>query len=223
MNIIVNKKKNGFTEPFDEKKIWNAIRKSADRVLLSLSDEDCKAVTDLVEGKIEGEEVSVADLHKLVEISLDEAGFKKVAESYRQYRNYKITAIEMLEATEKKVAELQKEADRSNANADSTLTSTRRILEFQEGQKEKYKRIFLTDEEREAVEDDMIYIHDLGSRLSVPFNCCLVNAGRIMKGGFKLAEIDYTEPTSISSAIALLSDIIQSVAGNSYGKLYCRF
>jgi hypothetical protein len=44
-----------------------------------------------------------------------------------------------------------------------------------------------------------------------------------MKGGFKLAGIDYTEPTGISSAIALLSDIIQSVAGNSYGKMYCRF
>lgn len=223
MNNIVVKKKCGTTENFDEKKICCAIRKSADRVFINLSDDDCKLVTDLVKLKIQSNEISVRKLHQLVEVCLDEVGFITVAESYRQYRNYKLTAIKMLEVTEQKIQELQKEADRSNANADSTLTSTRRILEFQEGQKEKYKRIFLTDEEREAVEDDMIYIHDLGSRLSTPFNCCLVNAGRIMKGGFKLAGIDYTEPTSISSAIALLSDIIQSVAGNSYGKLYCRF
>ncbi len=223
MDIIVKKKKNGVTENFDEKKIWCAIRKSADRVFIDLTDEDCKLVTDLVKLKIQGPEISVSKLHQLVEVSLDEAGFSKVAESYRQYKNYKLTAIKMMEVTEKKIQELQKDADRSNANADSTLTSTRRILEFQEGQKEKYKRIFLTEEEREAVEDDMIYIHDLGSRLSVPFNCCLVDVGRIMKGGFKLAGIDYTEPTGVLSAIALLSDIIQSVAGNSYGKMYCRF
>ncbi len=222
-DIIVKKKKSGLTEIFDEKKIWRAIRKSADRVFMDLTDEDCKLVTDLVRLKIQGPEISVSKLHQLVQVCLDEAGFPRVAESYRQYRNYKLTAIKMMEVTEKKIQELQKDADRSNANADSTLTSTRRILEFQEGQKEKYKRIFLTEEEREAVEDDMIYIHDLGSRLSTPFNCCLVNTARIMKGGFKLAGIDYTEPTGISSAIALLSDIIQSVAGNSYGNLYCRF
>lgn len=223
MDIIVKKKKNGVTENFDERKIWCAIRKSADRVFIDLTDEDCKLVTDLVKLKIQGPEISVSKLHQLVEVSLDEAGFPKVAESYRKYRNYKLTAIKMFEVTEKKIQELQKEEDRSNANADSNLISTRRVLEFQEGQKEKYKRIFLTEEERAAVEDNFIYPHDISSRLSVVFNCCLINCSRIMKGGFKLAGMDYTEPTSVYSAIALLSDIIQSVAGNSYGKIYCRF
>ena len=223
MDIIVKKKKNGVTENFDERKIWCAIRKSADRVFIDLTDEDCKLVTDLVKLKIQGPEISVSKLHQLVEVSLDEAGFSKIAESYKKYRNYKLTAIKMFEVTEKKIMELQKEEDRSNANADSNLISTRRVLEFQEGQKEKYKRIFLTEEERAAVEDNFIYPHDISSRLSVVFNCCLINCSRIMKGGFKLAGMDYTEPTSVYSAIALLSDIIQSVAGNSYGKMYCRF
>jgi hypothetical protein len=101
-NIIVKKKKKGMTENFDEKKIWCAIRKSADRVLLSLSDEECKQVTDLVKLKIQGNEVPVSKLHQIVEVSLDEAGFDSVAESYRQYRNYKIDALKIMEAVDKK-------------------------------------------------------------------------------------------------------------------------
>ena len=156
-NIIVKKKKKGMTENFDEKKIWCAIRKSADRVLLSLSDEECKQVTDLVRLKIQGNEIPVSKLHQIVEVSLDEAGFSSVAESYRQYRNYKIDALKIMEAVDKKTLELQYKEDRSNANADSTLVSTKRSILQSEQQKERYKRIFLSPEELRAHEEGFIY------------------------------------------------------------------
>lgn len=217
-DIIVKKKKSGLTENFDEKKIWCAIRKSADRVLLSLSDEDCKNVTDLVKLKIQGPEITVTKLHKLVEVSLDEAGFGKVAESYRQYRNYKIDAIMIMEAIDKKAIELNQKADRSNANSDSTLISTKRSLVYSEQQRERYKRIFLKEEERIAVEEGYIYIHDIGSRLDT-YNCCNLNLKRILEGGFSLNDKEYVEPKSIRTALALTSDLIQAVAGCQFGGL----
>ena len=171
-NIIVKKKKKGMTENFDEKKIWCAIRKSADRVLLSLSDEECKQVTDLVRLKILGNEVPVSKLHQIVEVSLDEAGFSSVAESYRQYRNYKIDALKIMEAVDKKTLELQYKEDRSNANAVSSLVSTRRSILYGEQQRERYRRIFLTPEELQADQEGYIYIHDQTARLDT-FNCSL--------------------------------------------------
>ena len=218
-DIIVKKKKSGLTEIFDEKKIWCAIRKSADRVLLSLSDEDCKQVTDLVRLKIQGSEITVTKLHKLVEVSLDEAGFGKVAESYRQYRNYKIDALKIMEAVDKKTLELQYKEDRSNANADSTLVSTKRSILQSEQQKERYKRIFLSPEELQAHEDGYIYIHDIGSRLDCPYNCCLLDVGTILKGGFQAAGMDYTEPKSVGTAISVMVDVVSSVCAQQYGGL----
>ena len=218
-NIIVKKKKKGMTENFDEKKIWCAIRKSADRVLLSLSDEECKQVTDLVRLKILGNEVPVSKLHQIVEVSLDEAGFGSVAESYRQYRNYKIDALKIMEAVDKKTLELQYKEDRSNANADSTLVSTKRSILQSEQQKERYKRIFLSPEELRAHEEGFIYIHDIGSRLDCPYNCCLLDVGTILKGGFQTVGMEYTEPKSVGTAISVMVDIVSSVCAQQYGGL----
>lgn len=168
--IIVKKKRAGFTEAFDPKKIHAAIRKSADRVLFDMTDKDCKKVSDAVVSRIEEPEVTVRKLHKLVEVSLDECGFNKVAESYRQYRNYKIDAQKIMEAVDAKTLELSYKADKSNANCDSSLVSTKRSLIYGEQQKERYRRVFLNEMEREALADGYIYAHDQSARLD-SYNC----------------------------------------------------
>lgn len=214
--IIVKKKRGGVVEPFDKEKIHAAIRKSADRVLLNLTDEDCNKVSDYVINHIKEGEVTVRTLHKIVEVALDETGFPKVAKSYRQYRNYKIDARKIMEAVDAKTLELTYKEDRSNANSDSLLVSTKRSILFGEMQKEKYKRLFLNTEELEAIEKGFIYIHDIKDRLST-MNCNLCNIGRILKDGFTLANLTYTEPKSLSAAMSVTTDIISAYAGQQYG------
>ena len=216
--VIVKKKKRGFTEPFDASKIHVAIRKSAERILQVLTDDDCKKVSDKVLEMITEQEIGVRKLHNIVEVALDECGFNRTAESYRQYRNYKENAQKILEAVDAKTLELNYREDVSNANQDSLLVSTKRSILFGEMQKEKYKRIFLSAEELEANDDGYYYINDLKDRLST-YNCCLLNVGRIMKGGFKLANMEYSEPGSVAAAIAVASDILNVTAGNQYGGL----
>ena len=218
--IVVKKKKDGLTEPFIREKIHRAIRKSADRVLLELTDEDCLKVSNKVLEHIETPEITVRKLHKIVEVSLDETGYPKVAESYRQYRNYKIDAQKIMESVDAKTLELSYKADKSNANCDSSLVSTKRSLIYGEQQKERYKRIFLNPEELEAVNDGFIYIHDMNARWDTT-NCELVNYGKIMKGGFILSGIEYSEPKSVTAAIAVLSDLISTISGNTYGGNTC--
>lgn len=217
MEIIVKKKRKGFTEEFNPEKIHVAIRKSAERILQLLTDEDCKRVSDLVIEKIgKDTEVTVRRLHNMVEVALDDAGFHRVAESYRQYRNYKEDAQKIMEAVDSKTLELSYKEDKSNANSDSLLVSTKRSILFGEQQKERYKRLYLNQEELEASEKGYIYIHDMKDRLST-YNCCLFNLGRVLKNGFTLANIEYTEPKSLAAAMSVTSDLISAAAGQQYG------
>lgn len=211
-------KKDGSLESFNPRKIWSAIDKSAARVFINFTDEEHKKISNWVKSAIKTEQISVSDVHNLVEMALDACGFNQVAESYRSYRNYKRDQLDIMAAEELKEIELNREPDRSNANCNSQLISTKKILKYGAIQEAKYMRFFLTPEERKATEDGYIYPHDKKDRLE-SFNCCLLNVGRIMKGGFKLANIDYTEPGSVASAIAVASDIISVTAGNQYGGL----
>ena len=60
--------------------------------------------------------------------------------------------------------------DKENANADSTLVSTKRSLIFNELNKELYKKFFLTVDELQAIRDGYIYIHDMSARRDT-MNC----------------------------------------------------
>ena len=126
--ILVKKKKKGFVEPFDREKIHKAIRKSAERIIQVLSDEDCNKVSDRVVSLIKEEEIGVRKLHNIVEVALDDVGFNRVAESYRQYRNYKEDAQAIMDAVDRKTLELSYKEDKSNANTDSLLVSTKRSI-----------------------------------------------------------------------------------------------
>ena len=92
-------KKDGTKEEFDNKKIINAITKSATRVLVKLSDEEIQNICDFVDNniaKMNKTEITIAEMHNLVEGAL-EAINPSVAHSYRNYRNYKQDFVHMLD------------------------------------------------------------------------------------------------------------------------------
>lgn len=163
-------KKDGSLESFNPRKIWSAIDKSAARVFINFTDEEHKKISNWVKAAIKTEQISVSDVHNLVEMALDACGFNQVAESYRSYRNYKRDQLDIMAAEELKEIELNREPDRSNANCNSQLISTKKILKYGAIQEAKYMRFFLTPEERKATEDGYIYPHDKKDRLET-YNC----------------------------------------------------
>lgn len=223
-NIKVEKKSGALVD-FDASKIHEAVKKSASRVLLTFTDIDLKNISDEVIKVLNSNNlinsdgvVTVPDMHKAVELSLDSLGFESVAKSYRDYRNYKEDYVRMMNVVTDKIYQLSKESDKSNANTDSSLVSTKRSLIYSELSSELYKNMFLNSDELEAMNDGYIYIHDRGARLDT-FNCCLADIGTIMKGGFTLGPIEYTEPKTVKSAIAVMSDCINVLSSNQYGGL----
>lgn len=177
-------KKNNSVVSFDGEKIKSAIRKSAERVNVTMTAEQEDFVVSYVENLCPvNEPVQVKTLHKYVECALDSVN-TEVARSYREYRNYKTQFVKMLDQVYRKKLELSDRRDASNANADSDLITTQKAIAYAELNGELYKRFFLTDEENKAQEDGYIYIHDKGARLDTT-NCFTRNTRFITSDGIR--------------------------------------
>lgn len=214
MQII---KKDSRLEDFNPEKIKNAIRSSATRVCVKLTEEEENKVVDMVKAIAERSPVpvNVFSIHNMVECALDSIN-ATVAKSYREYRDNKNSFAKMLDRVYNKKLSLSFIGDRSNANSDSAIVTTQRAIVYNELNSELYKKFFLTTEEEVAMSDGYIYIHDRGSRLDT-FNCCLANIKEILTGGFEMGNLHYNEPKTLDVAFDLIGDIIMNMASCQYG------
>ena len=217
INITVIKK-DGTKEEYNVDKIRKAVKKAAERVSIEVSEGDMREICVDVYCSILGghkEEITVAEMHNLVELALDNFN-KKVAESYRNYRNYKQDFVHMLDKVYQENQRIMYIGDKENSNVDSTLVSTKRTLVYNELSKELYKKFFLTVDERQAIRDGYIYIHDMSARLNT-MNCCLFNVAAVLRGGFEMGNVWYNEPKSLDVAFDVIGDIVMSASAQQYG------
>lgn len=212
---IVVIKKDGTREFFDGSKIIKAISASAARVLVKFTPEEEEHVVQLVLKHAPGTEIPILTMHALVEGALDVVN-PKVSKSYREYRNYKKDFVRLLDEFKQEADQITFGENRDNANSDSDLVSTKRALIFSAVEKRMYTRFFLNDEERQAEKDGYIYVHDKGARM-ITMNCCLFDMEHVMKGGFVMGNLHYTEPSSLDTAFDVMGDIILNTAAQQYG------
>lgn len=210
-------KKNGEEQNFNGEKIKRAIRKSAERVCVVLSEKEEKKVVDTVKKQLQYNEtaVPVSTVHNMVEVALDQVN-SDVAKSYREFRDNKAAFATMLDKVYSKKLSLAFVGDRSNANSDSALVTTQKAIVYNELNSELYKKFFLTQREERAMSDGYIYIHDRGSRLDT-INCCLFDMKNLITGGFFMGNLDYVEPKSLDVAFDLIGDVTLNAASSQYG------
>lgn len=215
---VVVIKKDGTREDYNFQKIVNAVKKSAGRVMISLSDEDFSDLAEYVESELanlNSKEVNIAQMHDIVESALEDVN-PKIARSYRNYRNYKKDFVHMLDKVYQESQKIMYIGDKENSNADSALVSTKRSLIFNELNKELYKKFFLNVEELQAINDGYIYIHDMSARRDT-MNCCLFDVASVLKGGFEMGNLWYNEPKSLNVAFDVIGDITMAAASQQYG------
>lgn len=210
-------KKNGDLQNFNGEKIKKAIRKSAERVCITLTPTEEKKVVDTVKKQLQYNEVPVpvSTVHNMVECALDGIN-PTVAKSYREYRDNKSAFASMLDRVYNKKLSLSFIGDRSNANADSALVTTQKAITYNELNSELYKKFFLNRNEEKAMSDGYIYIHDRGSRLD-SMNCCLFDMPTVLKDGFKMGNLEYSNPTTLDVAFDLIGDVSMNAASCQYG------
>ena len=218
LNNVTIIKKDGTREKYNIEKVVEAIRKSATRMLVTFSDTEIKNICAFVNKSViemNQDEVEIIQMHNVVESAL-QALSPKVAESYRNYRNYKTDFVNMLDKVYQESQRIMYIGDKENANADSALVSTKRSLIFNELNKELYKKFFLTVEDKQAIKEGYIYIHDMSARRDT-MNCCLFDVASVLKGGFEMGNIWYNEPRSLDVAFDVIGDIVMAAASQQYG------
>ena len=218
MKDVIVIKKDGTREPFNGEKIIVAVGKSASRILVKFTKEEEQAIVDHVESEIEKrglKEIPNAKMHSMVEAALVSIN-AQVADSYRNYRNYKQEFVHMMDDVFVKSQSIRYIGDKENANTDSALVATKRSLIFNELNKNLYRKFFMTRNELQACKEGYIYVHDQSARLDT-INCCLCDVGTVMKGGFEMGNVWYNEPKSLDTAWDVLGDVILSTAAQQYG------
>ena len=213
-------KKDGTLEKYNEQKIINAINKSAQRENFTFSQDEygmiCnRIINEIDEEDFENDEVPVGFIHNIVEKTLLDL-FPKIGYQYQQYRNYKLDFVHMMDTVYEESQKIMYIGDKENSNTDSALVSTKRSLVLNELNKQLYKKFFLTVEERQAVNDGYIYIHDMSARRDT-MNCCLFDVAEVMSGGFEMGNVWYNEPKTLDTAFDVIGDITLSAASQQYG------
>ena len=211
-------KKDGTREEFNSQKIVAAVNKSAARILYTFSDKEKEFICQFAEEHAEAlgkNEIEIQEMHNIVEGALERVN-PAVAKSYRDYRNYKLDFIHMMDDVYTKSQSIRYIGDKENANTDSALVATKRSLIFNELNKNLYRKFFMNREELQACKQGYIYVHDQSARLDT-INCCLCNVGAVMKGGFEMGNVWYNEPKTLDTAFDVMGDVILSTAAQQYG------
>lgn len=217
MNDFKVIKKDGTSEGWDWDKIKVAIDKAKKRANVEVYEWKLWQIEGYIEGYLWNKcEVTTEELHKIVIDALN-LYVPEVGKAYQEYRDYKNTYAKAFESVKEEADTVLLLGDKENANFDSSLISTKGSLIKGYLTKELYKQFYLSKEEKELVKRGDIYIHDLRDMIFNSFNCCLFDIGTVLKGGFEMSNVKYTEPTSVLSALQVIGDITLVATAQQFG------
>lgn len=210
-------KKDGTHEDWDWNKIGVAINKAAQRANAKYPEWKLWKIEGYIEGILYNKtEVTAEALHGHVIEALNKY-LPEVGKAYQEYRDYKNTYAKAFESVKSEADTVLLLGDRENANFDSSLISTKGSLIKGYLTKELFKQFYLSKREKELVKRGDIYIHDLRDMIFNSFNCCLFDVGNVLKGGFEMSNVKYTEPTSVLSALQVIGDITLVATAQQFG------
>ena len=211
-------KKDNTTEEFIDEKIIDAVKKAAFRCDTVIDEHGLRRIATEVRARLgDRTDVTVAELHELVIAVLSFLQYKQVAEAYAEYRYYKTTYARTFEQLRQDADDVLRLGDRENANYDSSLVSTKGSLIKGYLTKSLYKQFYLSGKEKALIERGDIYIHDLRDMILGCINCCLFDIGHVLKDGFEMSNVQYSEPKTVLSALQVIGDITLVATAQQFG------
>lgn len=225
LNVI---KRDLTTEPFDARKIVVAAQKAleASGADVTRAFHAAHFIADEIVSELESyaqheEEITVPEIHTMVENALMRYGYLDAARAYIEYRQ---TRDINRESQSKLYADVEgflnqtcDEFTKENANKPTKLVHTHRDLLAGILSKHLAVTQILPKEISEAHSKGFIHVHDLDYIISPLTNCCLVNYPDMLEHGFAIGNATIGTPNSVGVAATILSQIAASVSGSQYG------
>lgn len=194
-----------YLEVETEETFFKQYRQLQDKILLDIN-------------KLNKLEITVEEVQDITIKSLQTIN-KKVAKGYENYRNKRTLERESKSKTFRDIDEIFNQTSEeiiNNANkAGDRLQTYRAMISDVTCGNYADSRIIPSHILKEHGKS--IYIHDK-SYLPIPiFNCILVNWMDMLENGFHMGSTYISTPNSITTAVALLSQIISHTTSNTYG------
>lgn len=215
-------KRDGRVKEFDFRRISEAIKKAYDEAYPVWGDEqELESVMDDIFSVIssaEEEYFSVEDIQDIIIDTLKNYN-ADVARVYSEYREERQRVRESNSKTFIDIDDIfnqTSEEIRNNANKAGDRIQTFRAM-ISDVACSNYADSRIIPEHILKEHGKSIYIHDK-SYLPIPmFNCILVNWMDMLDNGFNMGSTFISPPNSITTAVALLSQIISHTTSNSFG------
>lgn len=219
MQII---KRDGRTAEFDKQKIVNAVSKAMIAIRMEDNGQLAHHVADAVEHKLlKQKEATVEAIQELVELELMKSKNKELAKAYIRYRHERNEFRHKINSIDKKISELvqmEETVTNENGNKDANVFNTKRDLLAGVVAKDYALRKMLPKHIVDAHTNGDLHFHDLDySPFFSMYNCMLIDFKGMLEHGFTIGNADVETPKSISTATALVSQIVANVSSNIYG------
>lgn len=220
-------KRDGRTEQFDERKVYNAVYQAAlaNSSLSITAERVADQVTQYIVKNLT-ENKSVSNIQKMIEdFLMSNPKTHDIARTYIEYRHDRDKIREgngkLYNDISGFLEQTAEEFTRENANKPSNVVNTHRDLLAGILSKHVGLTQILPKNLSEWHTSGFGHIHDLDYLISPLTNCCLVNYQDMLENGFHIGNAFIEKPKSIGVATTVLTQIIQAVASSQYGGQTC--
>lgn len=220
MLLITVIKRDGRRVPFDVQKIINAINGAIAEVSqVSEVENTAKVIATYIE-KTVPQEVSVEDIQDRVEQMLMAENKYDVARAYIRYRYEHELARQ--KSTDKTVLDMIKGQDeywaKENSNKNPTLVTVQRDYLAGILSTDIAKNYIFSKEVMKAHDEGIVHQHDMDYMAQATLhNCELINLDDMLQNGTVINNIKINKPHRLLTAMTITTQIMASVAANSYG------
>lgn len=221
------KKRDGRIVPFDENKIFKAIKNAISAVGGNNSEGAIKSTNDVIKVltsrfQNSSEIPTVEQIQDIVEEVLIKNGYDQIAKQYILYRHARSTVREKNMELMKTFKDLtfkdaiDNDLKRENANI-NTDTAMGTMLKYGSESSKAFSKLYvLKTAHSQAHENGDIHIHDLDFYMLTE-TCCQIGLRKLLKGGFHTGHGYLREPNSIQTAAQLTAIAIQSNQNDQHG------
>lgn len=217
MDII---KRDGRNKLFQKERIEIAIDSAKEEVGI-VDDNIAVNIADMVEDYLTDNKIECIEVEAIQDLVVEflEQENELVAKAYQRYREERMRSREATSKTFNDIDDIfnqtsEEVVNNANKAGDKLQTYRAMISDVACNNYADSKMIpkHILDEHGKS-----IYIHDK-SYLPIPmFNCILINWMDMLENGFNMGNTHISSPNSITTAVALLSQIISHTTSNTYG------
>lgn len=216
-------KRDGRKVSFDKEKIRRAI----DGAFQEIGQRDCydENILNTVLSYIHlqdslGDTITVEKIQDIVEHVLMEKGYYNVAKAYIRYRY--LHELERQEKTDKTVLDMIKGQDeywaKENSNKNPTLVTVQRDYLAGILSTDIARNYIFPKDVVKAYDEGIVHQHDMDYMAQATLhNCELINLDDMLQNGTVINNIKINKPHRLLTAMTITTQIMASVAANSYG------